>query len=269
MEYLRNTLSLHKKIVTWFGKKGVIVFTMGKVGTLTICHSLHQIGINHVHPHSLRFTRPGVHFLRYVPLSFFEKLYFFWKTLLKRLKVWLWLRLKNEIIIITGLRDPFSRSISAFFEQSHYLNLDLKRMNFRSLNDYFNKYYSLDGTVNWFEEEIEKVFGINVYSYPFDKKRGFSVIQQGKIRIFLYRVDFLDQLEDELCLFLSQPNFKLLKANETSDTENYVRFQNERKFSSDDFMRIRHKKFMNHFFLEDEIEDLKNRWIDLSTIENK
>ena len=77
------------KLKVWFGANGIIVLTMGKVGTLTVCNSLEHAGFRSVHPHSLFFTRPGVHFID-IALSPRQRLWYAYKTLTKRLKVALW-----------------------------------------------------------------------------------------------------------------------------------------------------------------------------------
>ena len=86
VENLRGQYGFFKKLRVWFGGRSVIVLTMGKVGTLTICNSLNRIGFQHVHPHSLYYTRPGVHFLD-IKLSPAQRLWYAYKTLMKRLKV--------------------------------------------------------------------------------------------------------------------------------------------------------------------------------------
>jgi hypothetical protein len=267
MEKLREEHKFFTKLLSWFGGKGVIVFTMGKVGTLSIINSLDRLGIKHSHPHSLRVTRPGVHFIKDVPLSKLDIIFYLYKTIYKRIKVAIWKVYSKEIVIVTGVRDPFSRSISAFFEQSHYLKEDIDKLAYNKVHQLFRDYYLLDSTISWFDKEIFKVFGIDVYKYDFDINKGFCVIKKGKVRLFIYRLDKLNTLEVELKRFLSLDDFELHNTNirsnnpdESLKQNNYNKLKKQYKFSKMEFNNISRSKFMVHFFTKKEIEGLRKKW---------
>jgi hypothetical protein len=262
LDSLRKEYSTFEKIKVWFGQKSVIVFTMGKVGTLTVCNSLRNIGYMHVHPHSLRFTRPGVHFLK-VKLSFTQKLKYLILTFLKRIKVAVWKLLKNEIVIITGVRDPYSRNISAYFEQVHYLGGIKCGTSPRDIEKQFNETCFFDAPLEWFDKEIRKVTGINVYDYFFDKDKGFSVIKKGKYKLLVFRIDKLNSLSEEIAKFIGDENFKVISTN-ISDEGEYVKQLTQLKKS---YKYDQHKvniysksKYMKHFYTSDENQGLIDRW---------
>lgn len=261
MADLRRQLKLREKLSVWSDRKSIVVFTMGKVGTLTICNSLERIGIKHVHPHSLRYTRAGIHFLCNVRYNIFQNVYYCFKTFTKRIKVVLWRAFKKKIAIITGVRDPFSRSISAYFEQAHYLSEEPSKMLYEEVKESFDRHYNLDGAIDWFEEEIEKVFGIDVYSHSFDTGKGYQVIEKGKYRIFVYRIDFLNQLEEELRAFVGDPAFTLENENITTPSDNYQRLKREIRFSEEEFERMTQSKYMKHFYSADEVSVLRDKWV--------
>lgn len=261
MPDLRKEHNLIKKISVWFDSESVIVLTMGKVGTLTICNSLDKIGKKHVHPHSLRHTKPGIHFLKNIKLPLYKNLFYFYKTLTKRIKVFFWLALAKEVTIITGVRDPFSRAISAFFEQSHYLALDPKAMKYEDVNTAFEKHYDIEGGLHWFDNEINRVFGIDVFKPPFNKDQGYQIIEQGKLRIFIYRIDFLNNIEPQLREFIGDESFEIVVTNETVANKNYNKLKANKAFSESEFALIKESKYMKHFYTNNEIEELKDKWI--------
>ena len=164
---LRKQYNFIEKLKVWFGRKTAIVLTMGKVGTLTICNSIRYHGWKHVHPHSLYFSWPGVHFLK-VELSLIKKFFYFYKTFTKRLKVFFWSRTVGEIIIITGVRDPFSRPISAFFEQIHYRGGIADSLSFDEVLKSFEDLSYKCSTLDWFDLEVKRFTGIDIYDYSFE-----------------------------------------------------------------------------------------------------
>jgi hypothetical protein len=266
VDSLRKEYGFIEKFKVWFGRKSVIVFTMGKVGTLTVCNSLREAGYKHVHPHSLRYTKPGIHFLK-IKLSFFNKIKFTFKTLLKRVKVFFWKLTKQEIYVITGVRDPFSRNVSAYFEQLHYLGGLGNRNTFDQISTYFNETCDFEAPIHWFDKEILQVTGINVYETPFDKQKGYSIINKGKYKLFVYRIDKLNTLENELAEFIGEDRFKLLSTN-ISDEGEYSQqlklLKNNYKYQQEITDTFVDSLYMKHFFSESEIDNLKNKWAKLS-----
>lgn len=258
---LRKELLFIEKVKTWFGRNSVIVLTMGKVGTLSICNSLDKIGFNHVHPHSLLYSYPGTHFLKNVRLSLVEHLYFTWKSIIKRLKVLVWKALSREIVIITGVRDPFSRYISAFFEQAHYLKFDTVSNTLDLVRKKLDHHGNFESTLVWFDKEIKDVFDINIYDYPFDRGEGYTVVQKGKVKIFIFRLDKLDSLEAQLGDFIDFSGFKLISHNITEDNPNYIKLKNEFKFDELTFDRVKHSPYLQYFYTQREIDVFKKKWV--------
>ena len=260
MEDLRRELSFKQKLKTWFGEKSIIVLTMGKVGTLSICRSLKNIGFNHVHPHSLIYSYPGTHFLKNLNLNKFQHFKFILKSYLKRIKVFIWLKMSKEIKIITGVRDPFSRYISAFFEQSHYLKLDTRIENedyIRTKLDIHGNFYS---TLEWFDKEINKVFDLDIYSYSFNKELGYTIIKKDKIKILIFRLDKLNNLNKTIQKFIDNDQFELIVENVTKNNTIYNKIKKDYKF---DLKRINdaiESKYLNQFYTKSEINELKNKW---------
>jgi len=262
LDSLRKEYGVFEKVKVWFSKKSVIVFTMGKVGTLTVCNSLREIGYKHVHPHSLRYTKPGIHFIK-VRLSPKRKIFYFIKTLLKRLKVFFWKLFKPEILIITGVRDPFTRNISAFFEQVHYIGGIQKNDSPAQVEELFNNTCDFSAPLHWFDREILKVTGIDVFEFPFDKENGIALIEKGKYRILVYRVDKLNGLKKEFSQFIDDQSFEILTTNSSVDGD-YIHeldaLKKTYKYRSDITSEFALSKYMRHFYSQEEIDRLVSQY---------
>jgi len=264
MNALREEYGLFDKIKVWFGVKSVVVYTMGKVGTLTICNSLERAGFRHVHPHSLRYTKPGVHFLK-VKLSGSQKVKYGVMTFLKRMKVAIWKILKRDIVIITGVRDPYTRNISAFFEQIHYLGGIKKGSSMEDVKRLYDSVCEFDASLYWFDDEMLAVTGIDVFDYPFDKGLGYAVIEKGKYRILIYRLDKLDGLKGQISEFIGCDKFTIESTNFTEKGEYsdlMKKFKAEYKYSDVASRKYSQSKFMRHFFSGEEIRLFAMRWSD-------
>lgn len=261
---LRGQYGFFKKLRVWFGGRSVIVLTMGKVGTLTICNSLDRIGFRHVHPHSLYHTRPGVHFLD-IHLTPAQRVWYAYKTFTKRLKVRIWSALSSEIILITGARDPFSRAISAYFEQSHYFGGIPDHWGFDEIREDFTKRAFVDATANWFDKEIKRFSGIDVVGSDFPKELGYKSYRHGKLRLFVYRIDRLNDLGPQIGAFLGMPEFAIFPVNETSDSQNaakYADFTRRYKFDCATAKKLAATAYVKTFYSDAEIAALLARWVD-------
>jgi len=263
MKDLRDEYNFLEKIQVWFGSRSVVVYTMGKVGTLTICNSLRKAGFKHVHPHSLRYTMPGIHFLN-INFTLYDKIKYSLWSLLKRAKVFIWKIFKRKIVIITGVRDPFSRNISAFFEQAHYLGGIDKNLNFPNLMRLYNKACNFEAPIQWFDLEILKVTGINVYEYHFDKNLGYAIIENKKYKIFIYRLDKLNSLRDVIASFLNDDNFEIDSTNFSEKTvysELMQLLKDNYRYKKEISNRYIASNYMKHFFTDAEIKSLEERWV--------
>ena len=260
---LRAEYGFFDKLMVWFSANSVIVLTMGKVGTLTVCNSLEHVGFRNVHPHSLFYTRPGVHFID-VALTPRQRFWYAYKTVTKRLKVALWHLLSGEILIITGVRDPFSRAISAYFEQSHYFGGIPEDWGYEEIKADLEKRAFFEATTTWFDDEIKRFSRIDVLASDFDHKLGYKTFRKGKVRLFVYRMGKLDGLGTQIAEFLGLERFDILKANDTSDSRNaekYREFIGRYKYDPALAAKLIRTRYVQTFFSADEIAALEARWV--------
>lgn len=191
---------------------------------------------------------------------------------------------KNKIKIITGIREPIERIISNKWqvidspdlnndrcvttlidENYHYFIDDLISSTKLTGMSFSARNFFYADCINWFKDHIEKPFGIDVFAYPFDKDKGYSIIRENNISIFLYRLDKLSELEKEIGQFVGDNSFKLKKANEASEKKYafaYKEYLQNIKINKDFFNTLVNSRGMTHFYTDEECKKYKNKWND-------
>ncbi len=182
---------------------GPTAFAYGyaKVGTSTIQASLAALGYPDIDIHMIR----GDKILHY-------------------------LKSKESVKLFCGVREPIITELSLFFQA--YLSQRFNGTK-ESFNDKFENRFAdsyLNGKVlfenepseygmlfGWFDKELKRNFGIDIFSQTFDRERGFSIYKKDNIEAFVYKLEKLDTLEKEIAKFLGNPSFKLIRANTTAE----------------------------------------------------
>jgi hypothetical protein len=189
-------------IKTYANKESILVYQMGKVGSTSLENSLHSA----IHLHTF-YNKPPC-FLRKEsfrknPRKWIEN---FIGNFLKRVVI----KNRKKTKIISLIRDPYSRNLSMFFqdmsywmirhqELSHY---DTREEGFQFLYETFEKSYDHFYFDKWFNEEIKKLSGIDIFNYPFDKKSGYQIIKGKNYEILLLQLERMGDLVDEISDFV-------------------------------------------------------------------
>lgn len=117
---------------------------------------------------------------------------------------------RNKIKIITFVRNPYSRNMHSFFydfgywmyeyscktraDQRAHSSVEIVISAFDKL---FNKYYVLE----WFDKELKRFTGIDVYNNEFDKNKGWSIIQKDKYEVLIVQVEKIYQAYEVINAF--------------------------------------------------------------------
>ncbi len=189
---------------------------------------------------------------------------------------------ENEIKIISGIRLPIERIISHKWQDikftylfndscisplidynyDYYIN-DLLLYEKFNQNNFNCRDYRYNDSFYWFNDHILKAFGIDIFKYPFDKEKGYSIIVNKNISIFVYRLDKLDELENEIREFSGDNNFKLKRANVASEKRYafaYREYMQNVKVNTDFFDNLVKSKGMTHFYTEEECKNYRKKW---------
>ena len=255
-----------------FGRT-VFIFQMGKVGSISLKHAIQRYKqdkyLLFVHDHRV-----------------FIRDYFLIGQRNNRLKIFivLWCaKLGFPIKIVTLIREPIARNVSAFF-YFHYASFlpflhkkPLEEIVELFLTDSRPSYLRAPQafpvqsrmaeclfTLNWFDQFFRPVTGIDVYKKPFPIDRKWQVYKKGGLKVLLYRNDLeLSQQTELISRFLGIELDEIKRENLTKDhsyAEIYHRFCESVKLPESYIRRVHDSKFARHFWHPEELEAAADKW---------
>ncbi|MRG85069.1 putative capsular polysaccharide synthesis family protein [Salinibacillus xinjiangensis] len=231
-------------------KDVILIYQMGKVGSSSIVKSLKDIGIYCIHTHRLNTKYPFT--------TKFQKIY---QTLRAKM-IKRFLKNKN-IKIVTLTRDPIGRNLSGFFQNLEDFTYQSNTQQQFLLNLFFEKENSFY-TINWFNNEIKKIFDIDVYEYSFPKDSGFQIIKKGNVQIFVTKIEQLNSVQSELGSFLGVNNFELHNTNESEKkwySNLHKIIKKEINFPKEYIDDRYESRYMKHFYTDEEIAMFREKWL--------
>jgi len=244
--------------------KPILVFTMAKVGSLSVYFSLKKWkkkeSIFHIHSLNEKEVKEGIQ------LCFKNNMYPGSKSPVFLINRKIINRGKSYKIICL-FRDPLERNISAFFDVFE-LHTGKKSNNYKGGFEFLKTLYyeklKHDFPINWFEKQFFEATKINVYAYDFNKEKGYKIIKKGNIELLLLNSNIADPLKEELISdFCDLKSFTLKNRNVSSKKEyaaNYKDFKNKIKFSKEYLNRLYDSKYAQHFFTEKYIKNQIEKW---------
>lgn len=244
----------------------VLIYQMGKVGSDSLYHSLkriramnvtsiHRMNSRNIESVNRRFKNKGSAVFGEVYDGMGESVF---KHIIKH---------KKPVKIITLVREPISRNISAYFHNMDLIEetasahelLDLDRV-----VDGFLTKYDHDIPLQWFDVEMKNTLGIDVYQYEFHKERGYKVIQKGGYEVLLLRHDLNDELKSSLVSdFLDIDKFTIERTNVASEkqyAEKYRGFIKKISLPDEYIDKMLCSKYAKHFYSDEELSAIRDRW---------
>lgn len=244
----------------------VVIYQMGKVGSTTIKHTLDAYSI----------ANYQIHYLGSEALSNIER-----KHQEKGLKVPQHIArsrevhkkkvlFEDEVKVVSLIRDPVSRNVSAFFQNiNSYFNSDeLKNVSVKTLIDTFLSKYPHEISISWFDKELKTNIGIDICDFEFDKGSPYFVIKNagGNITLILIKVEASDEDKKKALseLLVLPDNFKLVKGNigeEKSYSEIYQQFKAQIKLPNDYLEKMYGSKVIRNIYDDESIHQMKSKWV--------
>jgi len=248
----------------------ILIYQMGKVGSSSIYKSLKQTNFkNHVyHLHLLNNLDAIEKFILETRPNPSESL--------NAIKIGKELRNKflsgefDNLNIITLVRDPIARNISAFFENINEVipdfneKLENGQVEINYLKSAFLDNYDHNAPLQWFDTQLRDVFNFDIFNYEFHFERGYSIYQGEKFKLLVIRLEDLNNcIQTAIREFLGIKNFKLTKSNvgqEKITGKIYKNFINNIIFPSDYLDKMYCSKYATHFYTSKEIQQFRIRW---------
>lgn len=226
-------------------EKSVFIYQSKKVGSVSVVRCARDAGSYAVHIHDFGFSKPEPYFLRGMVKKVSGK-------------------------VISIVREPIARQVSLLWHYWGKPGSDfLSENQYKSLEEIENQFYLVpnrEDEFEWYLKEFKDILNINIYEYPFDKEKGYSIIEKDGISLLLLKTERLNDLESVIGKFLGVEKFKLTGKN-MAKNKKY-------KFAYQDYLRnvkiplkfVEHyycnNRYMDYFYTEAEKETFYQRWAD-------
>jgi hypothetical protein len=169
-------------------------------------------------------------------------------------------RCPQKVRIITLVRDPFSRNLSAYFQNLHRLAPQVSNgkpdIEPSFVAQSFLNTYDVDIPLKWFDLELFQNTGIDVFSLPFDAKTKAGIYFETKFPLLIMRTDLSDEGKlEKLKEFLAKPVLKIREANRGEEKrydDLYQRVKQYLRFPPEQVDYILQSKLMTHFYSHEE-----------------
>ncbi len=204
----------------------------------------------------------------------------------------------KKIKIITAVREPISQNISGLFQRigtggdslSKQFVLDNFTPEKNKIDNFYSEYKEifiknnsnvqtlfdtmLNNTV--YQENTSYNFSIiqkfiplfcenilDLLSHPFDQEKGYAIMKEGNIEVFVYQLEKLNSIVPELSAWVGVPFDKLEKSNVGEDKwigDSYKQAQKHLKITQEYFDKCYNEPYVKHFYSPEDIEKFKERW---------
>lgn len=193
-------------------------------------------------------------------------------------------RLSQGVKIITGVREPLSRDYSAFWQlfsddRSYLLSIldkDFQKMYKNYAELIMRKFNGMEESLRetlpwiwtdefeWFNQELKKHCGIDIYKYPFDKEKGYSIIRQNNVQVFVYKTEKLNDIMPALGEFLGTSLHIGENINQAEGKIYHLAYKEFQKNIRLPLKYVEHyyknNAYMNHFYTAEEQEKFLRKW---------
>ena len=241
----------------------ILVFTMAKVGSLSVYHSLKKSGLESVfHIHSLneQEVQASIDFCAEHGIYPDSRSPVF--LLNKALK-----NNKRKFKIISLFRNPIERNISAFFD-AFKIYMGVTPTNYggdmQALVKAFHQKVNHSYAVNWYDTHFLEGTGLDVYQTPFNTEKKYTVLENNRVEVILIDSQMDDSKKERLIAdFLGLSHFALQNVNLTSQAKHaqlYSNFKAHIRFDKTYINQQLDSKYFNHFFTEEDKKGLIERW---------
>jgi hypothetical protein len=270
------------------GQPPLLIYTMGKVGSSSVLHSLKQIPLNrplyHLHslaPEPLRELEAELKPAFPDPQAMVG-LHHVWRCqyVLRKLAAQPAARMQA----ISLIRDPLARNLSNFFQHIEVTPLPTasQARRWKLVSSFFDFeivageedvsalieiYFAQewhDFPAIWIDRELGGVLGIDVYATPFPREKGYAIYHSPQADLLLIRLQDLNRCASQaICEFLDLDAFSLVNAN-LGETKAYVdiyrAFKAQIAFPASYLDQMYDSRFARHFFCEAERQELRAKW---------
>lgn len=238
-------------------KSPVIVWTMGKVGSLSVYQAVRVARLPALHPHycdAESLQKLGAQVGHNLPVIQHGRDA---AAVIEQATV------KKPALIVTMVRTPIERNISSYFHNGEFIegsNVDVAEK-----IQHFIDTYPHDVVLGWLDQNLKKVLGLDVYAEPFDKRKGFHVYDRGRHKVLLFRSDLSRKNQGAIVSrFVGKP-VRIGDVNAAANkdyADEYQAFLRQIELSKDYVDRMLNSRYAQHFWEKQKLDQLRQFWLD-------
>lgn len=270
---IRKRIRAEREVAVAFNKESpppLLIYQMGKVGSRTVRRTLKDAHLpgRILHLHSLSDSLPEL-VNKHIEAGLYPYHLALGLAVRRKLSNLDYLECK----VISLVRDPIARSLSAVFQVPRLVGAELldeaghfkvaRTVEF--LEQRLQSPGAFEFTFGWFDREIKSVFGIDVFSGPFDKEQGWTIYRRNGIELLVLRMEDLSSIGPyALASFLGAP--EPIPLRQDNITQN--------KHSGDEYRAVREQfrlsvpfcesvyasRYARHFYSDTMIEAFMEKW---------
>lgn len=268
---LHRQYKYNKRVKLYGIQDPIVLFQMGKVGSSTLSASLAQLDFDVpvVTCHTLTDFDAQAAFIKAQSADPTHALQVLERNRHRRDLLFNG-RWKN-FNVISMVRLPIRRTVSAFFEHWSTTNPELQARNaagtlsVNSLVDEFLNHYFHNTAGAWFDAQMHRVFKVDVFDEPFDHARGYQIYRRDAVKLLVLRLEDLRRvITPAMQEFLNIPAFTLRAAN-ISETkgygEIYKQFVERARLPYEYVERMHNTRYARHFYSEQELAAEARFWL--------
>jgi hypothetical protein len=246
-----------------FGIVPVIVYQMAKVGSSAVATALERSGETVFHVH--RMDEGHLHQVRERRRSLG------WQIPPIPRHDLLGLRIRRDLIdrghrarVVTLVRDPFARNLSSYFE---HLDAVWQTSNAHELIPIetliagFVERFPHDEPLTWFDDEMMRVTGIDVYAHPFPPC-GYRTVSTRQFDLLILKSELADEVKSAvLADFTGHTDLVIRRENRTAGKSKAKAWSAVAKaLRLDDALveRVVTSRYVTHFFTSEERDRLRS-----------
>lgn len=195
-------------------------------------------------------------------------------------------REKRFLKLVIAVREPLSRDYSAFWQAftedvQHIMWMPLLENDFQNMYNTFIDYllkgsaytkeklgnsmpYTWNDEFEWFDEQIKKFIGIDVFQYPFDREKGYTIIKKDDVELFLFKVEKMEDILDKISEFVGADRLPNIDANVAEQKWYSLAYAQMRKEIQLPEQYVNHyyqgNSKMDHFYSQEEKRSFLNQW---------
>lgn len=218
--------------------RNILVYQMGRVGSVAVRKALNAAGVQAEHVHYLHYggeysasprNRDLLHTIQAAEMP--------WN-------------------VVSLVRNPIERNLSEFIRT---LQTSLPSDKEVVMHNFVNKYNHMWPLI-WFDMELNKTFNIDIYSMPFNKKHGWSTYNYPGLNLLIIQLEKLDKLAAKAFnAWIGLKNFSVPIYNSTIAPRSYYRDYIKKNLTlNDTFLNFMYNsKYVKHFYSQEDIERMK------------